>query len=339
MSQQQQPQWYQPGSIVESIRRAGEYDAITTELIVDVLATNELDVPRERIASLVETVRTQLAEDTATTEPAVDTDSLRDSSARIVSASDMAYLSAHDFARILGATLTRYEGTFQTPQAVDDCDVDLFWNRQHTTVAIKTAPTQPETARGEDIVHTVVEGNTTPATGRSASTIVIVSNTSFTDAAHDLAATHEITLIEQPTLDQWFTDNQLTHEVLGTILEYRDLTGEEYNDILDGLSPLPFDVQDVDPLEQQPTRIEAPATTLDRDFTAETTPTTDGPDTASGGHSSEADSAPDDDDVGSALNTAPDERGEHGVLYADPSEDGDADAFDRFTDELTEDSE
>lgn len=338
MSQQQQPQWYQPGSIVESIQRADKYDAITTELIVDVLATNELDVPRERILSLVEAVRTQLKEDAETTEPAVETDTLRDSSARIVSAADMAYLSAHDFARILGATLTRYEGTFRTPQTVDDCDVDLFWNRQHTTVAIKTAPTQPETTRGEDVVHTVVEGNTTPATGRSASTIVIVSNTSFTDAAHDLAATHEITLIDQLTLDQWFTDIQLTHEALGTILEYHDLTNEEYDDILDRLPPLPSTVQDIDPLERQPTTIEAPATTLDRDYTAETTSTTSDPDTAGDNHSSETDSTPD-DDVGSALNTAPDERGEHGVLYADPSEDGDADAFDRFTEELTEDSE
>ena len=45
------------------------------------------------------------------------------------------------------------------------------------------------------------------------------------------------------------------------------------------------------------------------------------------------------DSTESALATAPEEHGEHGVLYADPDEDGDVDAFDRFADELTEDSE
>ncbi|ERJ05685.1 Restriction endonuclease protein [Halorhabdus tiamatea SARL4B] len=340
MSQQQQsqPQWYQPGSITESIRRAIEYDAITTELIVDVLATHELDAPRDRVTTLVKNARDQLPDNTETASSTTDTGPLRTSPSRIVSAADMAYLNAHDFARILGATLSRYEGSFQTPEAVDDADVDLFWNRQHTTVAIKTAPTDSGTTRGSDIVHTVAEGNTTPATGRGASSTVIVSNSSFTDDAHEVAETKEITLIEQPTLDQWFTDVQLSHDVLGTIVEQHDLTQEEYDDILNDLPPLPSTLQEIDPLDRQPPTIEPAVSTRNREFTHETSAEPTGSNTSQNNQSSESDSTTE-DSTESALDTAPEEHGEHGVLYADPDEDGDVDAFDRFAANLTEDSE
>ncbi|WP_135666515.1 restriction endonuclease [Halorhabdus rudnickae] len=338
MSQQQHPQWYQPGSITESIRRAIEDKAITTEQIVDVFATHELDAPRDRITTLVENARDQLPDNIETASSPTDTGPRRTSPSRIVSTADIAYLNAHDFARILGATLSRYEGSFQTPETVDDVVVDLFWNRQHTTVAIKTAPTDPGSTRGSDIVHTVAEGNTTPATGRGASSTVIVSNSSFTDDAHEVAEAQEITLIEQPTLDQWFTDVQLSHEVLGTIVEQHDLTQEEYDDILNDLPPLPSTLQEIDPLDRQPPNIEPAASTLNREFTHETPSETTGSNTSRDDQQSESDSAPE-DSTESVLDTAPEEHGKHGVLYADPDEDGDVDAFDRFAAKLTEDSE
>jgi hypothetical protein len=337
MTQQQTPPWYQPGDIAASVRRATTRDEVSTTAIVDVLATHELDTPRTRIRSLVETTHDQLADNPNTESPPsseMQGGEPRPLSPRIVAADDIAYLGSRDFARVLGAILSQYEGGFDVAQQVDESAVDVFWYRQQTTVAFRTVPRTPETTIDASIIKAVAEGDTNPASGRPASTVGIVSNAEFSSDAHMVAAANDITLFEQPTLERWLQQVHLTHDVLGDLLEQQDLTDEEYESILDDLPALPPQLQDQDPLTRHPPTIDQPPSEIERD----PIPNNDAdPDTDK--DPDPDDGTPQDGSSGELLGDAPADPGEQGVLYADPDEDGDAAAFDRFEAELTEDSE
>lgn len=312
MSRSRTPPWYHPGDVAQSVRDASRGSDISTQEIVDVLQEHEFEASRDRIRRLVETTRDRLPETENPPAPDHSPDEPRTLPSRFIDAADIEYYGTRDFALILGVALARYEGSFRIPEAIDGLSVDLFWNRQHTTVAFKTIVRPTGAPAAEDVVRDVVAGKTSPPTGRSPSILAIVSNGGFTSYARDLADENDIELFGMDHLRQWFTDAKLTNSILGTLLEEGDQSSEERTEILSELQPLPNPIREEDPLEnvRQVEWLDAndsdptPTTVKQRMPVSETRPPP----------------------------------GQRGTLYADRDEDGDFGAFDRFTDELMEDN-
>lgn len=310
MSRSDRPRWYHPGDVPATVRDADRAARVSTQNVVDVLASEELDAPRDRIHAMVETARERISETDPT--PTHDLETPRPLQSRFVDASDVAYLGPRDFATVLGLVLSRYEGTFRTPEDVDDVAVDLLWNRQHVTVGFRTVSRPPEAPVDRDDVVAVVDGDTTPATGRSPSTLGIVSNAGFTEIARDYAEKRDVRLFGTNYLTRWFRDARLTYDVFGALLE-GEHSADEIDELVDTLPPLPDTVREEDPLGEQPevawsgddngqplqTNVERPIPVVDPHPNA----------------------------------------GEKGALYANPDDDGDYGVFDRLLHELHEDNE
>lgn len=311
----QTPPWYTEGDLVASLTAADRVSDLSTSEIVDVLAEHEFDADQERIRTVIEQsleIVTSQASTKGTSDPLA---SPRERVARFADPADVEYLSAREFARVLGVVLSRYEGSHRIPGMVDDLDVDLFWNRAQTTVAFRTVPQADGAPVEEALVDTVAHGDTTPQTGRSPSLIGIVSNGGFTDDARALATANEIELFGSAHLTQWFTDARLTPKVFGAILEEGEQRESDLDDQIASLPSLPDPVQERDPLadvtETPWTADDSRAAVRPRPTVKQRIPITE---------------------------TQP-EPGTHGQLYADPADDGDFDAFDRYLDELTTDGD
>jgi hypothetical protein len=311
MSGADQPHWYEPGDVPATIRNATENANVTVKDVVDVLATFELEAPRDRLQTMVDSARARVSTDTR--EAAVDLEESRPLEPRFIDVSDLRYLNATDFATVLGVTLSRYEGTFRVPEEVDELAVDLFWNRQHTTIGFALV-TRPPSAPVEDPdVLSVRTGETSPPFGRAVSALGIVSLAGFTEAARKVAAENDIRLFGPEYLTRWLSDAQLTPDVFGTLISHDDLGDAEIDEICSQLPDVPKAVRETDPLG-------------------------DCPET---GWSGGGDIAPVPTDVKRPMpipETLPDP-GQKGTLYANPADDGDFGAFDRFMNELAEEDE
>jgi hypothetical protein len=314
MSRHELPSWYEPDDVSESMQNVADNSDVYLEEVVDIFQYHEFDAPRDRIRELVETARDRISDLGSDSEAQTEvTDEPRSLEPRFVDVTDVGYLDAQDFALVLGVVLSRYEGSFTIPEVEGDVAVDLLWNRQHTTVALRTISRPPEMPVEEADVQSVVRGDTDPGTGRSLSRLGIVSNAGFTNDARDLATANDIELFGEDHLERWLADTMLTHETLGALLESEDSDTSEFEDVLADLQTIPETVRERDPLN---------------DVTStEWSTTDDGSPTVSG--------------VKQRMPVAedPPSPGTHGELYADPSEDGDFGAFDRFVNELQEDAE
>lgn len=311
MSRSRRPSWYHPGDVPKTIYDAATSADVSTRTIVDVLAREELDAPEARIEAMVEAARDRVTESDEI--PTHDLDDPRPLQTRFVDADDVSYLGTSDFATVLGVVLSRYEGTFQTPEVVDDVAVDLFWNRQYTTVGIRAISRPPEAPVDRDDIEPLVEGNTTLAVGRSPSVLGVVSKAGFTSFAREYAEKHDIELFGTYHLTRWFEDARLTHGVLGSLLEGDDLDDEELAKLLDSLPSLPDAIRESDPLGELSDELWSGT---DDGRTVETGVKRPIP---------VPDSRPD--------------AGKTGAMYADPAKDGDYGAFDRFIHELQEEDE
>jgi hypothetical protein len=289
------------------VRAASQAPDLPTEKIVDTLCSHEFDAHRDRVRELVETTRQRIDREANADSDAVEEP--RTAVPRFLGIEDVEYLNTRDFALVLGAVLSRYEGSWRTPDAVDDLAVDLFWNRQAKTVAFRTPVRPVGTPIEASVVDAVANGDTSPPEGRSPSVLGVVSNTGFTTDARDRAGEHGIELFGPPQLRRWFGDTQLTLETLGTLLEERERKATELEDVLADLQPVPGSVADVDPLAEAHEHELA----VSNDRPAGSSGVDQGP--------------PVTDD-----RPAP---GQQGELYADPREDGDFTSFDRFAEELT----
>jgi hypothetical protein len=314
MSRHELPSWYEPGNVSESMENVADNSDVYLEEVVDILQYHEFDAPRDRIRDLVETARDRIS--TLESDSAIESEAAeepRSLDPRFVDVTDVGYLDARDFALVLGVVLSRYEGNFMIPEAKEDVAVDLLWNRQHTTVAFRTISRPPEMPVEEADVHSVVRGDTDPDTGRSPSQLGIVSNAGFTDDARELATANDIGLFGEDRLERWLADTMLTHETLGALLESEDRDASEFEDVLADLQTIPGIVRERDPLDD----VTPPGWSINGG----------GNTTVSGVNQR----MPVGEDTPSP--------GTHGELYADPSEDGDFGAFDRFVNELQEDAE
>jgi len=332
MSHSEPPSWHTPGDIEASLRAAFRVSDLTVDEIAETLEAHEIDASRDRIEMMIQTTREQFSTDTDATQSSTATlDEPRPTEARVIDPTDLEYLGPRDAASVVGAMLSRYEGTFSTPEAVDDLSVDLFWNRSHTTVAFGLELRPDGVSVDASAVRSIASGETTPVSGRSPSDIGIVSNGVFTDDARALATEHDILCFGAESLERWCKETRLTNEVIGELLDEGDRGTEEINELLDELPPLPAPVRARDPL----TRIQNgdwTTSSLDYEKTANHSDSEDGRTSADTGENTLGASSTGGTDDESTTT------GQHGVLYADPDEDGDLEAFDRFEAALDEDA-
>lgn len=311
MSRSLNPEWYHSGDVPATIRDAVHTSSVSTQTIVDVLMREELDAPRDRVHRLVKSARDRVT--AADDGPTHDLDDPRPNPSRFVDSDDVSYLGTSDFATVLGVALSRYEGAFRTPETVDGVAVDMYWNRQYTTVGFRTIPRSLDAPVEREDIEPLVNGETTPTTGRSPSTLGVVTSAGFTSFARDYADEHDIRLFDPGHLTRWFKDARLTHDVLGTLLEGGDLSEDELTELVDTLPPVPDAVRGADPLREL----------------------------SDGFWSGTDDGRTIETDVDRPIPVADPQPspGEKGTLYADPTDDGDYDALGRFMTELQEDEQ
>ena len=333
MSHSEPPSWHTPGNIEASLRAAFRISDLSVGEIAEVLEAHELDASRDRIEMMVNTTREQFSTDADATQSSTTTlDEPRPTEVRAIGPTDLEYLGARDAASVIGAMLSRYEGTFSTPEAVDDLSADLFWNRSHTTIAFGLELRPNGASVDTSAVQSIVSGETTPVSGRSPSKIGIVSNGAFTDDARTLATEHNILCFGAEFLERWCEETRLTNEVIGELLDEGDRSAEEINELLEELPPLPAPIRARDPL----TRIQNgdwTTSSLDYEKTAKHSNSENEGASAATGENTLGSSSTGGTDDGSTTT------GQHGVLYADPDEDGDFGAFDRLEAALDEDDQ
>lgn len=313
MSSHRTADWYHEGDISRTLRAANADESLYVENVVDVLAAREFDAPKERVRNLVETTMGSLPDTGVgkTQQPALE--SPRPKQPSVVTLADLEYLGRRDMALLLGAVLSRFQGSFQTPADVDDVVADFFWNRQHTTAALRVVPYSEGAETDRLGVESFATGNTSPASGRSPSTHGIISLTGFTEAAQAAGDEFDISLFGRGHVRRWLSQSRLTDQILGVLLEEGPHSAEEIDEQLATLPALPGIVQKQDPFEVTP---------------AERDPVDDLPESAD---ELSSESMPVADE--------PAESGQTGTLYADPSEDGDFDSFDRVVSDLKSESE
>mgnify|MGYP007008814574 CR=1 FL=1 len=313
MSDNEGPTWYTPGDVPGSIEAATIDSSVYVEHIVDVLQAHELDAPRSRIRTLVTSARDRISERNST--PTDSSDPLEEPRAvrsRIFDVEDATYLGERNLATILGVALSRYAGSFSLVDPQADSVLDLLWNKQHTTVGfhVVTRPEQePLTA---DHVTALHEGNIATGSGRSPAQLAVISPATATERARSVAEDHEIMVVDADVLRRWFNEVRLTPALVGQILEAETVAYNELEHLISELDPLPEIVASRDPLDVS--HSSPPIATGD---TSAITTSID-------------QALPVEDE------TPP--PGTQGKLYANPSDDGDFGAFDRFVDNLEEDT-
>ena len=308
-------------SSVEDVREAFDVSLLTglrqltdpadLEEVVDYLCTERFEsTPRHRVHTLVEAAMSRVDETSETpalSQPESTTEMPRERQSRYADVADLAYLTATELSLVLGVVLEQFGGSSRQAARGDDLVVDLFWNRTHDTVALTAVPQHNDEAVGIECIKRVAGGRTRPTKGRAPSTLAVVTNGRFSEAAQSAAADHDIVLLDQGHLVRWLQVVQLTPEVFGTILEEGEQQDVELEETLETMAEPPTAVTDAAPFEmaavESATEVET-STTL----------------------------VPESNPVGES----PTPPGEHGVLYADPAEDGDYGAFDRFIDRIGE---
>ena len=316
------PRWLadDPATLDEAISLADKLDNSRSDIVSALAAHWFGDVSERRIDAIVE--RT-LDRDGSTTLDTPDDlhrssdDDPRSLETRYVDITDITYLSNREFARVLGLTLTRFEGRARPALPSDDVVVDLFWNRQSTTAAVRIAVKPDGTVVDEDLVREVAEGSVEPASGRSPSTVAVVTNTAFTEAARDSAAAADIEVCSGSHVQYLLDLCRVSPEVFGRVLEKGEDTETAIEDVAEELPALPDSIAAMDPLSLTPPAAAGTQVKPDADGTMS--------------HFASA-SSPDENAVSDGQ---PGDRESDG-LHADPDHDGDYSALDKIANELAE---
>lgn len=334
MSQQSAPSWYVPDDLwatVENARAAGD----SVSAVANFLAETELEgVPKERVERIVSAV----PETTSSTDGGVDLSQTPSTSAeprtqlsRRFSVADVEYLADDEFARVLRLAFEAFGD--ETVQPPADDPFDLYWDRDDETLGVKTV-----TATGDDLCTDVVEAaaaDESPRVDVSFDRAIVVTNGRFTNDATEAAADAGIVLLDRGQLETILERAMLSTTAVGTVLE----AGETHDGTLQKLTAIEA-VPDVRcTIDGEATRTAAEIDRItdpealggedDRNDDSETTGEDDTEPTPEAGDDDSlvepGDTETTDDSV---------EQGERGVLYANPDEDGDYDAFDDFVEEL-----
>lgn len=327
----QAPAWYTPGAIDQSVQDALNRSSVSITDIVEVLREQELDAPRERVVKIVETARDQLTDksDTTTFSPTSVTDT-RAQQTRYVTLADLSYLETRKAATLIGAMLSRIDGAFRITEPADEEAADLLWTRSDGTVGLffewKSDGEPLRAGRTESIGQEMTQ----PGMTHSSSDIVIVSLDGFTEEAKESATTHSLSCCGPAHLDRWCRIAQLPDSVAGELLSDGDTRSERIDDLFAELPPVPDSISDCDPFDLSESE-EWSVSQLARGVSdSDKTSLTE----LVGEATEEEENQTQSDQSTPETPSAP---GQQGVLYADPAEDGDFGAFERFENRIGDD--
>lgn len=327
--------WYDPDDVRATVAD-GKKNNIGTGRIAGYLAEREFDdIPPSRVQRIVE--RISAAENDSTTDidltqPGATDAAPRDSVTKRLAVGDFEYVSNREAARLLGLALEQFDGNTVRPPGATQVETDLVWHRQHMTVAFRIVPT-PSGTVDTSHVNALLDGTVVPDDIRSPSKLAIVTNRAFTDEALDLASEHDIHCFDAGHVEEWLRRARIPMDAVGTVLEDGESHDGPLTDLVE-LPPIPKPRKSADPLEiNRAFDIESLTTHAEEGDP----PVTDGP---TGGDRGQEGTGPGratarDDPLGGTQSPS----GETGTLYADPDEDGDFDAFDRFVDDIKDDKQ
>jgi hypothetical protein len=256
MSDAHDPSWFHSGDVPQTVREARSRPRVDESELATVLADRELGVEVDRVRDLLADLDPATEEEPPERTEAATHDDGPPQQARRLSVADVQYLDRPEFARVIGGVVTRYGGKFQLSEPARDTAVDLFWNRQYTTAALRVEPLHTDETVSVAAVRETADGETDPAVGRSVSTVAIVSNRPFESGAGAVAEEADIDLVGPRTLRRWFADVRLSRSVVSDLIRAGQLTDEEYADLLDDVSRVlptnrpsdPFHVVDEQPV-------------------------------------------------------------------------------------------
>jgi hypothetical protein len=234
-------------------------------------------------------------------------------------AGDFEYFSPREAARVLGIILELFDGNTVRPPETASAETDLIWHRQHGTVALRIVPLAGGSV-GASHIQALTEGTIVPPETRSPSRQLIVTNRGFTDEATEAAAAHDIDCFDGGQLEELVRRARIPMDVVGTILEEGEVHDGPMTDLVE-VSPIPEPRRVDDPLSVPPA---FDTSTLTDDNEGET----------GNGTTSEPASPGQPTTDENPLTDSPSGSGKTGVLYAEPTEDGDYDAFDNYLEDL-----
>lgn len=301
------PAWYRRGDVPASVR-AATTAGVDVEEIVDVLHTREFDAPRRRVQTMVEAKEPA----TKSTTAVADSIEVEPHDVRYVDETDLGYLVERDLAIVVGVMLCQFGGSYRIVDEADDPPFNLVWMGTHETVGLRTVSLPPGEQAGKAAVRDIVNGDSIPSDVQDPTARCIVSPKGFTEDAVSAAEMNDVRTIGPSDLEMLLRHVRLTPAILGALPEVEELIAEELGELSNAQRRLDqFDPFDLSPLDRfTPTDID-----VDREL--------DRPGTSLGGPS---------------VSNGDGDR-ETGTLYADPGEDGDAEALERFMQGLEADTE
>jgi hypothetical protein len=325
------PGWYVEDDIAASVRKARKSNTPHSSIVCGLEATFSDNIPKGRINRIVESVPDDKTESTKTDIPLSQPPSTdaqpREQPARIISIRDISYLSPREAARVIGLTLeqfdkVRYQYTVRPP-ANESTECNLYWKRRQSTVGVRVIPVVENKVSKNDILP-LNEGKTSIDSVQSPSQLVVVTNGELSKKAKETAEKHDIRWYDGGHVEVWLRRAKITPEALGDVLE----NGENHQGPLDELVDISGIADDISLNPLEISRVIDPADLSTRPETEQ------GTQASSSNKNSQ--NATEDDRISQP--DTPSVSGETGTLYADASEDGDYDAFDRFVDGIESDS-
>lgn len=328
------PGWYVEDDITASVKNARESDAPISSIVWELEDSFADDIPTERIKRIVESIpdkeeKSPETELPLSQSPATDAEP-REQPSRIISFRDLAYLSPREAARVVGLALEQFDGNTVRPPSNETTECDLYWNRQYSTIGLRIISSVGHKV-SEDDIRPLDEGETSIEDNRHPSQLAAVTNGVFTEQAESFADETGIQCYDCSHVEVWFRRAKITPEALGTVLEQ----GENHQGPLDEL----VDISDIpSTISVNPLKIEPEIDSSELASDAMTTLSSGEPTVSSG--STQRDTETGGSQIGGeALGQSVDtiSNAETGKLYADPQEDGDYEAFDRFVDGIGSD--
>lgn len=245
------PNWYKKGDLMETVQ-TGTNTGATTDEMVTVLSEHEFqELSRQRVSALVsstaERAKDYSEEPDLSQQPSTAADP-EGYDGRHVTRADVEVLTDKEFAFLLMGVLSRFDGNAIRPEHVD-IDVDLFWHRQHRTIAFRTI-SRPEGVPVEaSDVTDVVEGDTEPRSGRSPSRVVLLTNSYLTDEANTAASQSDLDVRDGTHLTEWLHRTRVSIGLLGDLLEHGEKREYDLEERLDEVSSNASFVEGFEPLE------------------------------------------------------------------------------------------
>lgn len=323
------PNWLIDGDVAASVKKARQSDIPKSSIIQELNYEVFDETPKGRIKAIVDAIPDEDAETDAISlplsqDPSTDADP-RGRTTRLAASADISYLSPREAARVVGLVIEQFAGNTVRPPANESTECNLYWDRQHRTIGLRIVPAVGEKV-GEQHLQALSHGETAVEDIRSPSEVALVTNGWLSEGAKRLAEDDDIRYFDRGHLEAWFRRAKITPDALGTVLEdgeNHDGPLSELVDIPEIPSPISVDPFEMKRVFNEPRPTEGPDAENEADQKKETEP----------GRNESAAS----ETVPSPSKEAITPSGETGTLYADPDEDGDYGAFERFVDDIESD--